>query len=241
MKYLLSMIYSIKSILHIKIRIIILSTEKASYDGLYTILTDMKIINNEKEEREREKEGNYIRIDLLYIPPQMFTEYGSFVHKLCAKHARTYFSILGFGPWEISRFCDVNSPMHYLFVDVVIEYIKSYCSQAKLVIVTNADNSYLPSFFHEILKRSQKFDVIMSNTLYSGNIMRVEAKRGSVDLGAYASSIPFLRETGITFTGSVPDKPLANDYHDADGLFIESLQAHNARFSIIDTFLFAHN
>lgn len=237
---LISMLASMKSVVNVRLRVIVACTESRSYSGLRIILRHhMFIDDNGMAHSPGVWSG--LRISLLDVPKEIFTKYGSHVQTMCTEPAKRLFTKIGYGPYEISRFCEVNSPLHYLLVDAVLHYIQKYCINCRLVMITNADNTYHPSIYKDMITRSENADVILTNTVNYGGILRVEAKAGYVDLGSFSTSVPFLRKTGLTFIGSVPRRPLANDYHNADGLFVDKLKAHNARFSIIESFLFNHN
>ncbi len=110
--------------------------------------------------------------------------------------------------------CEINSPLHYLLVDVVLYYITTYCINSKYLIVTNADNSYSLEFFN-IFKKEENFvhDILASNMVWKGMIMQVSAEVGKIDLGGYGTSRPFLCKNGITFLNSYPDEVNAHHYH----------------------------
>lgn len=83
--------------------------------------------------------------------------------------------------------------------------------------------------------------MIMSNMVDKGLLVRVHPARRRVDLGAFVVSVPFLRAHSLSFLNSLPVRPMANDYHDADGLFIEALTSKNASIYIDPQINFFHN
>ena len=183
-----------------------------------------------------------VRSMLFEAPNELYQLYGSLLNTtLCTPHWKQFFRSKLVSEYEISRWCTVNSPLHYTLVDIVLYYTKFLCISCRQVIITNADNYYSPMFFHEVVKGYNDSDIVMTNMVTKGSVLTVEARRSRIDLGTYAVRVDFLRKTNTSFLNSLPMRPDAHDYHDADGYFIEKLVSHHARVKHVKWIYFFHN
>ena len=82
---------------------------------------------------------------------------------------------------------------------------------------------------------------MMSNMLTRGNILETKPAVGGVDLGAYAVSLRFMKALNASFLNSLPRRCGPQQYHNADGHFIEFLVLNKARISKAAQFFFVHN
>ena len=176
---------------------------------------------------------------LLYIPPEIYGRYGNFLLRLCSSRNKEY-SSRKYRQDSIARHCSINSPLHYLLVDIALDVIKKLWSPQSKVLVTNADNYYSPRFFNFALKYPQA-DIVMVNMVSKGYAFETKPKIAGVDLGAYATSVGFLRNTSVTFLNSLPLRVLPNHYHNADGYFLKGLVSHKGKIFKSQEFLFFHN
>jgi len=231
--HLISMLWSIQSIqFGSSLRIIIIPTEQ----GCRKVL-EKKIIQG----------GIYftsLKTNLLDIPDWMYEQSTVYFRNLCSDFLQSPLSNQ-YNADDKDRFCTINSALHYLLVDIVIEYLKHSCTDCKSLVVTNADNYHAPAYFNKLLKasfdREYQFDITMTNMVWKGSAQYVQPHRGQADLGTFFVSLPFLRRTGINFLNALPSNPTVHDYHDADGIFIDELFFQRGRVKIDEDFLFAHN
>lgn len=187
-----------------------------------------------------------IRVVLMDFPGWVYDQYGSELAILCSSRLKHLLDE-SFSQADISRHCNVNSPLHYLLVDIALYYVLNKCQTCKQIMVTNADNHYSAQFLNNTLRIMENprgkfnFDVVMTNMVSRGQLLYVKAQRRHVDLGAYIVRTEFLAKHGISFLGALPERPQANDYHDADGYFIEQLRSAGARIHISQEFFFFHD
>jgi len=172
----------------------------------------------------------------------MYQTYGTYIDTLCTESWKQQ-ALQLFHQGFIGRFCKVNSPLHYLLVDIVIEYVKkNLYYNSSWVIITNADNYYFPQFFDHLMKwKDSSVDVLMTNMIHNGNLFPTYFKKSKTDLGAYAIKTNFLKSTNITFLNSLPARSNPIHYHEADGYFLEKLIKLNANTYKVDSYSFAHN
>lgn len=182
-----------------------------------------------------------VRVSLMEFPSWLYEEYGTYLRSLCHSEYKT--RALGlYSAYTISRFCDINSPLHYLLCDLTLHYITSYVSSCQWIITTNADNFYSPGFFDSLASTNvSEHDVMMSNMLTRGSILVSEPRLGEVDLGAYAVSTSFLKKWNASFLNSLPSRCGPRNYHDTDGHFIEYLVSKKARIKKTTSYSFIHN
>lgn len=140
--------------------------------------------------REWFKEGFVRRIfvSIVEFPLSFYHKYGIFLTSLCTdqwKNTAMRFGI--YGQHNIERFCNVNSPLHYLLVDILLHYVVTSLPSCKWIITTNADNFYSPGFFKIIAETDHAlYDIVMVNMVSRGVFYETTPNVGSVDLGAYA-------------------------------------------------------
>jgi hypothetical protein len=176
------------------------------------------------------------------VPDKLIDQYSPYLETLCSeKWKHEMISTKQHSAHDVSRHCEVNSPLHYLLVDIALHYLKKSCASCRRLIVTNADNYYSPKFFSAIASSTNdNVDVLMTNMITRGYVFPVKPEKGKIDLGAYSVSFDFIRRTGSSFLTSIPSHPQANDYHDADGHFLVNLLRYGARTSLLDEYLFYH-
>ena len=245
-RQLLAMIYffrNLKSIYDLNFLLLVIPTEKDSYNVLAeTIHKDKEIYLKSVLRKGKGLRTENLRISLLFIPDIIYNLYGNYLARVLCTSDWKEMRWNQFGKLRISRFCDVNSPLHYLLVDIAVYYVKTYCVKAQQLIVTNADNAYSSLYFDTIWRKTSTADVIMTNMLNKGAFYDVKPLRSRVDLGAYAVNIAFLRDNDdVTFLGILPERAEANDYHDCDGYYIQTLVANGARCWTFNATLYIHH
>ena len=101
---------------------------------------------------------------------------------LLARRWRGVVGALGrhFPDSDVDRHCGVNSPLHYLIVDIAIYYIKKYCSSCQRILVTNADNHYSPLFFEFVYNSVDNGDIAMTNMLSRGRPLQIREQSRAV-------------------------------------------------------------
>lgn len=214
----------------IQFSVIILPTDFGAYQTVVAILKGHNFLDIS------------FQVIVVNVPENIFVRYGNLLSKLCTKRLQSESILFEMVPAKmVERHCSVNSPLHYLLVDMILSHVTSTCHSCKLLVTTNADNSYAPNFFTAMKPKWDTHDVIMSNMVNKGRLLYVRPARRKVDLGAFAVSVPFLRAHNIFFLNSLPVRSNAADYHDADGLFIEALTSKNATVYINPLFNFFHN
>lgn len=229
---LVSMLFLLASLIpQYKIRVIVVPTERGSSETLRNVLEDFY----SKSQADR------TQISLLTVSSEVFDRYGHALEGLCTRVWKQMMLAKGFDEWVIDhRYCAVNSPLHYLIVDMALSYIKNFCATCLQVVVTNADNSYSPLFF-KYTAEAVKYDIAMVNMVSRGIAFNTTAAIGNVDLGAYAVSVGFLRRTGLSFLESLPARAEPQDFHDADGHFLTAMMRRGATMNKSQEFLFFHN
>jgi len=232
---LVSMLWTFKSIFPSgpHIRVIVIPTEKGSAATIRSVLST----------GWPSPQPTYIKVTVVDIPDWFYDFYGSFILSLCSNSWKQ--AMIGsrtFKTNEVSRHCEVNSPLHYVLVDLILLYVQQQCKTCERVFVTNADDFYTEFFLkHALSHDCDEFDVVMCNMVSKGRYFQVRARKRKVDLGAIIVSVNFLEKTGVRFLNSLPSLPQANDYHDADGFFVESLRNHGAAIKIFQEIAFFHN
>jgi hypothetical protein len=230
-KLLSSMLHFFSSLdkMPLSFKLIVIPTEKGSYEVINTHIGNFSAFAATPN----------VEISLLHVPDDFYSAYGSYLKRLCTKKRKRQMLDQGFTESNLPRFCNVNSPLHYLLCDTMIEFLKK--TNCKNLVVTNADNYYSDQFFNFVVNADKSADIKLTNMIHKFRLYNTTTVRGMVDLGSFAVSVPFLRKTGINFLSSVPLRPSANHYHDADGHFIESLVAHGAKVTKTEDTLFTHN
>lgn len=182
---------------------------------------------------------------LLDFPQWVYDSYGHDIETMCTP-PKYRLLLSKFPVEEVRRHCLVNSPLHYLLVDIALHHVITRCPSCSQLVVTNADNHYSLRFFNQtdeyMYEQSKEplQDVILTNMVSRGNLLQVQPERRRADLGCFLVSVQFLRDKKISFLSSLPLRPQANDYHDADGFFIEKLREKGARILIHQQYLFIH-
>ena len=175
----------------------------------------------------------------IFIPEEVFVDFEPYLSSICSKKYSQYMERIG-RKRAVSRYCGVNSPVHYLLVDIALHAIKlSSPADAKL-LVTNADNFYSPRFFTYVFKHVTA-DVFMVNMVSRGKTFDTKPIIGQVDLGAYVTSLDFLKRLDIFFLNSLPSRVLPHHYHDADGHFLQSIISKGGNLMKTAEYLFFHN
>ena len=219
-----------------QVRVIVVPTDQQS----------IFVLRNTLEEHwNRQTNGSIsakrIRITVMEYPTWLYEKYGSYLQFLCSRDYIAKATAI-YGAYAASRYCDVNSPLHYLLCDLTLHYITTSLTSCKWVITTNADNYYTPGFFVQLAKTNvSEHDIMMSNMLTKGNILETKPAVGGVDLGAYAVSLRFMKALNASFLNSLPRRCGPQQYHNADGHFIEFLVLNKARIKNTKGFLFIHN
>jgi len=232
--HLLSMLFSLEaSTPNLKVQVLLIPTDNESVDSIKQVIVNQWYIDSVHRR---------ISVSLVQFPPWIYKHYGSYIETLCTdswknKALRLYHA--GF----IGRFCNVNSPLHYLLVDIVLEYVKAKMKPSPYwIVITNADNYYFPNFFGHLKEwKDSKIDVLMVNMIHNGILFPTSFKKSSTDLGAYAVKSNFLIKTNVSFLSSLPVRSNAINYHEADGHFLENVLSLNAMTHKIDDYNFAHN
>ena len=231
---LLSMLFNIEACsTNIKVQVIIIPTdEKSVIDIKYAIV----------KQWYSTLVTHHIRVSLIEFPSWVYQTYGNYIDTLCTEFWKQQ-ALQQFHVGFIGRFCKVNSPLHYLLVDIGLEYVKTNLySYSYWIIITNADNYYFPQFFDHLMKwKNSSVDVLMTNMIHNGNLFPTLFKKSKTDLGSYAIKSNFLKKTNITFLNSLPFRSNPIHYHEADGYFLEKLISLNANTHKEDSYSFAHN
>ena len=183
-----------------------------------------------------------IQVSLIQFPSWIYKQYGSYIETLCTD-GWIQSALKIYPSSDIARHCNVNSPLHYLLVDITLEYVNAVFNLKPFwIVITNADNYYIPQFFQHLTTwKDTDTDVLMVNMVHKGHLFPTSFEREKTDLGAYAIKSDFLSKTSALFLKSLPLRCNAKHYHDADGHFIENLISLNAKVQKIEAYLFAQN
>jgi hypothetical protein len=223
-----SMLQFLQTIQSCTISVIVIPTEKGSFaslnDGLKAFST----------------KSTSPSLSILDVPDSLYDQYGAYIESLCTAEQRQGIQNRGYAKESIDHMCRVNSPLHNLLSDLMLEYIKRDAASSQWLIVTDVDNSYSPEFFTFVSSVRKKADIALVN-MKKDNVVNSTSKALYAGLGSFAVSIPFLRKSGATFLSSIPLRPAAHHYHDADGHFIKALLTHGARAIKTETILFTRN
>jgi len=156
------------------------------------------------------------------------------------------------GGWKshaLDRYCTVNSPLHYYMADIALNILVSSCPSCIGLFITNADNTYAPTFVSKTVsflstpataKNNSFYEVVLVDMVHLGQPFKVGPHRGQMDLGCGMISFSFFNGSGSRFIPSLPNPPLPQDYHDADYWFVKSLLDKGARPHVISETLFNH-
>jgi hypothetical protein len=115
-----------------------------------------------------------IEVTLLNINDAIFQENCCLIHSLCAGSVGDAWREEKLrGGWSLealTRYCQVNSVLHYRLTDMALVHVLALHDELKFshVVVTNADNYYLPSFLNTTIaaRGSEDFDIIMTVSNY---------------------------------------------------------------------------
>jgi len=180
-----------------------------------------------------------VKAHVLDFPSWIYTKHSQTMPELCSQRRKDELRSLLYPEEHIAKFCFIDSPLHYVLTDMALLYTLAHVRSSKHVMVTNADNSYSPLFYNALLsEENDKFDIITTNSILKGGILYVRPEKGQIDLGSYAVSPDFLRKTGVTFLSSLPWRPRADHYHDADGHFFVTLCKRGPLILNISAFYF---
>lgn len=239
-KQMISMLYSIESSateFFYNVSVLVLPTDEESFipinDTISISWNNIKVIH-------------LINVVVVNFPSRLFEAYTPYLSSLCtydwkneAVRSKLY------NQHEVERVCDINSPLHYLLVDLALTFLRNNFD-LKWLIITNADNFYTPLFFDRMKHVSVPTHIFMTDMISRGKRRVTSPRRKHVDLGAYAINATFLRGTDASFINSLPTHVDAGDYHDLDGIFVEFL--HSKLNAVVTKagardgqFLFVHN
>jgi hypothetical protein len=224
-----SMLQFLQTIQSCTISVIVIPTEKGSFaslnDGLKAFST----------------KSTSPSLSILDVPDSLYDQYGAYIESLCTAEQRQGIQIHGYAKESIDHMCRVNSPLNNLLSDLMLEYIKRDAASSQWLIVTDVGNSYSPEFFTFVSSARDKADIALVNMIDWGKFVNSSAKASHVEPGSFAVSIPFLRKSGATFLSSIPLRPAAHHYHDADGHFIKALLTQGARAIKTEAILLTRN
>lgn len=150
------------------------------------------------------------------------------------------------GGWPSSaldRYCSVNSPVHYHLTDLGVDCLLRLAPHTPALVVTNADNAYLPGFSaaaRACLRgegagqcgQAGGVDVALVHMLHRAQPMQVRPDLGRMDLGCAAirTSALFSQAQSqfqtdrplkrLTFADSLPSPTAPENWHDAGSAFV---------------------
>ena len=234
---LLSFLLSLDSVLSIK-------TNPGGRFRVLVISTDYESCNKLVQTIKRYQEvGGHALVDFVHIPKSIYTKYESFLKSICTASYKSFLSHRTKRlEYDYMRHCMINSPLHYILVDITLAYIYTYCLAAKWLLITNADNYYSPNLFRTAVRKQWgSNDVVLINFLLKGSPIYVKPKRNEVDLGSVIYNVHFLRGHHINFMRSLPYRSSPMDYHDADGHLTENVVRRKARVKALSGFYFQQN
>mmetsp|Transcript_954 Transcript_954/g.1646 ORF Transcript_954/g.1646 Transcript_954/m.1646 type:complete len:396 (+) Transcript_954:184-1371(+) len=175
------------------------------------------------------------------------------------------------GGWPSSaldRYCSVNSPVHYHLTDLGVDCLLRLAPHLPALVVTNADNAYLPGFSaaaRACLRgegagqcgRAGGVDVALVHMLHRAQPLQVRPELGHMDLGCAVIRTSALFSVAhsqlqsreghgpkrLTFADSLPSPAAPENWHDADFWFVDAiLKRRNGRkAAVVDEYLFVHN
>lgn len=180
---------------------------------------------------------------LVFIPPDSVYTRGSTI--LTSQCTPLYITSLQVSERVV---CTIDCPLHYIVTDSALNHMLDRHSDLQSLIVTNADNVYLPRFLRDAVETMQrtKADIVLTDMLHRRKPRRVYPKIGRVDLGAAVISVPFIRSNNLSFThalrGDGPKtSPTPLMYYRADGIFIERAVKLGGRVAYVRKLNFVHN
>lgn len=223
---LLSMIYSIEASNVTNVLALVTSMDCESWLDLKVAVGKLSGLKN-------------VGVQVIDVPREVYEKHEKTMEqRLCTSLRVRELRRIGYIDEHINRFCGINSPLHYVLTDIAVKFALRF-RYGEWLLVTNADNSYSPAFFRILLENSNSvYDVVTTNTIVKGGVLVVRPQKGYIDLGSFSVSSRFLRDSGITFLSSLPVRPRADHYHDADGHFFVNIFSRNPRILNVSAFLF---
>ena len=154
---------------------------------------------------------------------------------------------------SLQRYCSANNPLHYYLADIALGILLSSCSTCNGLFITNADNSYAPSFISRTVtylspsaemnvsrKNDSLYELVLVDMLSNGKSLHVVPRLSKMDLGCVMISFSFLNNTQSKFLSSLPVPAEPQDYHNADYWFVRHMMNLGARLHVIHEVLFNH-
>ena len=232
---LLSMLFTLEAYTSdLNVQVFLIPTDSESVDIIKEVLVKQWYFDSV---------SHHIRVSLVEFPSSIYMQYGSYIDTICTESWKSK-ALKVYHAGFIGRFCNVNSPLHYLLVDILLEYVKNKLKISSYwIIITNADNYYFPQFFNHLSKwkNINTIDVLMVNMIHNGILFPTSFEKSKTDLGSYAVKSSFLFNTNASFLNSLPIRCNPIHYHEADGHFLENIKALNAKTMKIEDYNFAHN
>jgi hypothetical protein len=216
--------------------------ESGIQDGVIIILPTEETADIRKlvDEEFPTHSRKLFKIKVFEVPKDIYHLYGNRINELCTEKYKMRKRKQGYIEEHISRFCNVNSPLHYSIADLLLFYLKNKCSSCQQLLITNGDNSYDPKYFKLAFESYPNNDIFMTDFLQKGWNFTVSPQKGGIDLGGFVASIPFLRKTNSYFHNSIPARADAEEFHDVDGHFVERLVYYGAKTAIVHDMLYTH-
>ena len=226
---------------------LILPTEHSSIKPLKKrLMLEWKNSNNGLKKK--------VTAQILELPERYYVDNCCLLDKICTREWRERLLKGGYPPGHLDRHCTINSPLHYTLVDNALDMITSSCSQCIGLFVTNADNSYAPTFIQRTVpylssyssmdefrtKNDTMYEMVLVDMVYYGKAFSVAPKRAQMDLGCVMISFKFFNATRTRFLSSLPVPAEPQDYHDADYWIMHHLLNVGARVQIVHELLFSH-
>jgi len=168
--------------------------------GILTDLTNRRNITERLVELSNISRDAKVRFSLFQIPDFVFASFEKFLQQNLCTSEQQAAMLLQYSPYQINRFCGVNSPLHYLLNDLGLFVLMEECKSNPWVIVTNADNTYDSEYFNLLskvtFKEGKLIELFYSNMLLKGYTFDVELQLEKIDLGAGAVRLNFLKLHG---------------------------------------------
>ena len=200
-------------------------------------------------------EGNKKKVtaQLLELAEHRYIDQCCVLDKICSAEWRTRKLNEGWKADTLARYCTIDSPLHYYLADIALGVLLSSCSTCNGLFITNADNSYAPSFISRTAtylspsaetnvsrKNDSLYELVLVDMLHLGKAFSVAPKRAQMDLGCVMISFKFFNATRTRFLSSLPVPAEPQDYHDADYWIMHHLLNVGARVQIVHELLFSH-
>ena len=170
------------------------------------------------------------------------------LEELCTDQWRNDRLAGGWPSSALERYCTVNSPVHYHLTDLGLEYLLRLAPNLPAIVVTNADNAYLPGFSAKArvaLRGDSAVDIALVHMLHRAQPMQVRPELGHMDLGCAVirttALFPHGQRNGekrLTFATSLPSPTAPENWHDAGAYMrrfnvIRCISHSNSQFSPI--------